>query len=247
MKNLAYYGCFSILFALAVPGQAVAQVRVDSASVEAVATARQVYAHLVRPESVLFNGPEYVDYSKPGSIGHQFFLDATPQTGTIVYRQGAFENVLLRYDLLLDQVVLTYPGQTAVIKLVPEFISSFTLGNHQFARMRADSTTSRIMPTGFYEVLLPGPVSLLARHTKRVEQTYVQQNLRFEYRQADQLLLRTASSAAEVSSLKDLLALLPAHKAEAQRYARQHKLRFRAAQREASALEVLRYYYTLPQ
>ncbi|GAA4500609.1 hypothetical protein GCM10023172_21110 [Hymenobacter ginsengisoli] len=196
---------------------------------------------------MLFNGSEYVDYSKPGSIGHQFFLDANPQMGTIVYRQGSFQDVLLRYDLLLDQVVMTYPGQTAVVTLVPDFISSFTLGSHQFARIRADSTTSRIMPTGFYEVLLPGPVSLLARHTKRVEQTYVQQNLRFEYRQADQLLVRTASGAAEVSSLKDMLALLPAHKAEAQRYARQHKLRFRAAQREASALEVLRYYNTLPQ
>ena len=75
----------------------------------------------------------------------------------------------------------------------------------------------------------------------------VQQTLRFEYRQSDQLFVRTTGAAAEVGNLKDLLALLPAHRAEVQRYAHQHSLRFGAAQREASALEVLRYYYTLPR
>lgn len=244
MKNLACCGCLGLFLGLGAAGHAAAQGRADSSATTA---ARQLYAATVRPESSLFNGPEYVDYSKPGSIGHQFFLDAAPQPGSIVYRHASFQAVPLRYDLVLDQVVMTYPGQTAVISLVPDFISSFTMGGHRFARVRADSATGRTMPTGFYEVLLPGPVSLLARHTKRVEQTYVQQALRFEYRQTDQLLVRTASSAAEVTGLKDLLALLPTHKAEAQRYARQHKLRFGAAQREASALEVLRYYYTLPQ
>lgn len=247
MKNLAYYGC-AWLLGLAAPHQAAAQAVADSSTLAAAtAAARQVYARTVRPESSLFNGPEYVDNTKPGTIGHQFFLENTPQVGTVVYRQGSFQDVPLRYDLVLDQVVMTYPGQTAVITLVPVYIKSFTLGQHQFARLVADSTTGRIMPTGFYEVLLPGPVSLLARHTKRVQQAFVQQNLRFELRQTDQLFVRTASAAAEVSSLKNLLALLPAHKTEAQRYARQHHLRFAAAQREASALEVLRYYYTLPQ
>jgi hypothetical protein len=247
MKNLAYYGCM-LLLGLAVPRHAAAQAAADSSALAgATAAARQVYARTVRPESALFNGPEYVDNTKPGTIGHQFFLENTPQIGTVTYRQGTFQDVPLRYDLVLDQVVMTYPGQTGVITLVPTYLNTFSLGSHQFARLVADSTTGRVLPTGFYEVLLPGPVSLLARHSKRVEQAFVQQNLRFEFRQTDQLFVRTASAAAEVSSLKNLLALLPAHKTEAQRYARQHHLRFAAAQREASALEVLRYYYTLPQ
>jgi len=225
-----------------------AQAVADSSGMDtATLAAHEVYGRTVRPESVLFNGPEYVDYVKPGTIGHPFFLEALPQTGSIVYRQAAFGEVPLRYDLVLDQVVMTYPGQTAVISLVPEYIESFALGSHQFVRLRADSATGRVLLTGFYEMLQPGPVTLLARHTKRIQQTFVQQTLRFEYRQTDQLFVRTASGAAEVGSLKGLLALLPAHKAEAQRYARQHSLRFGAAQREASALEVLRYYYTLPQ
>ena len=247
MNNLAYYGCL-LLLGLAAPRQAYAQAAADSSALAtATAAARQAYARTVRPESALFNGPEYVDNTKPGTIGHQFFLENTPQAGTVEYRQGTFQDVPLRYDIVLDQVVMTYPGQTGVITLVPTYLNTFSLGSHQFARLVADSTTGRVLPTGFYEVLLPGPVSLLARHSKRVEQAFMQQTLRFEFRQTDQLFVRTASAAAEVSSLKNLLALLPAHKTEAQRYARQHHLRFAAAQREASALEVLRYYYSLPQ
>ena len=247
MNNLAYYGC-TLLLGLAAPRQAYAQAAADSSALAtATAAARQAYARTVRPESALFNGPEYVDNTKPGTIGHQFFLENTPQAGTVEYRQGTFQDVPLRYDIVLDQVVMTYPGQTGVITLVPTYLTTFSLGSHQFARLVADSTTGRVLPTGFYEVLLPGPVSLLARHSKRVEQAFMQQTLRFEFRQTDQLFVRTASAAAEVSSLKNLLALLPAHKTEAQRYARQHHLRFAAAQREASALEVLRYYYSLPQ
>jgi hypothetical protein len=102
------------------------------------------------------------------------------------------------------------------------------------------------VPTGFYEVLLPGPVSLLAYRVKRLEETMVQQSLKMEFRQANQLFVRTASMVAPVNSLKEVLAFLPSHKTEVQRYARRQKLRFSPARREDSALKILQYYYTLP-
>jgi hypothetical protein len=213
----------------------------------AVSAATQQYIKEVQPESVLFNGPEYVNRTSPGTIGHQFFETAEPQTGTITYRSAQFQNVPLNYDLALDQVLLSYPGQAATVQLVPDQVAMFSLGSHQFVRLHADSAAKSAAPVGFYEVLLPGPVSLLARHTKRVERTTVQQNLRLEFRQSDQLFVRTPSAVAPVDNLKDMLALLPAHKVEVQRYARQQQLRFSAAQREASFLSALRYYASLPQ
>lgn len=212
----------------------------DSLAVAAaVAAVTQQYEQQVQPESVLFNGPEYVNRTQPGTIGHQFFGSAEPQLGTIAYRNAHFQGVPLNYDLALDQVVLSYPGQAATVQLVPDQITAFSLGSHHFVRLLADSAAKSAAPTGFYEVLLPGPVSLLARHTKRIEQTTVQQNLRLTFRQADQLFVRTASTVAPVDNLKDILNLLPSHKAEVQRYARQQQLRFSAAQREASMLSGL--------
>jgi hypothetical protein len=235
---------------LAAPYQARAQATAstDSSAVAAAVTvATQQYGRLVRPESLLFNGPEYVNRTTPGTVGHPFFESAEPQLGTVVYQGGHFAAVLLRYDIVADQVVMTYPNQAVTIMLVAEQLSAFSLGSHQFVRVVADSATKNVLPTGFYEVLHAGPVSLLARHTKRTQQTTVQQNLKVKLEQTDKLVARTDRTAVEVTNLKNLLAVLPTHQSEVQRYASQQKLRFGAAQREASALNALRYYYTLPQ
>ncbi len=231
------------------PHRAAAQApaRADSAAVAAVAIATRQYDKGVRPESLLFNGPEYVNRTTMGTIGHPFFEQAEPQLGTVTYQDAHFDNVPLRYDLVLDQVVMTYPNQAVTIVLVPEKLAAFSLGSHQFVRVVADSATRGVLPTGFYELLQPGPVRLLAHHSKRTQQTTVQQNLRVRLDQVDRLVVRTAGAASEVTNLKTLVALLPAHQAEVQRYAREQKLRFGAGQREASALSALRYYYTLPQ
>lgn len=248
MTKLLYRVGYGLAVGLASAGYAAAQAPADSSALTAaVAAAGQVYTRVVRPESLLYNGAEYVDYVKPGTISHPFFLDAAPQPGTVVYRGAAFAGVPLRYDLALGQVVASYPGQAAAFTLVPGEVNSFTLSGHQFVRLVADSATSALLPTGYYDLLLSGPVSLLASRSKRINQAYVQQVLRLEYRQTDKLYVRTARATAEVSSLKSLLAVLPTHQEEVQRYARQHKLGFGAGQQEASALEALRYYYTLPQ
>jgi hypothetical protein len=250
LRKLLFGGASWLILSALAPYQAVAQIVGSSDSLAvatAVAAATQQYVQKVQPESVLFNGPEYVNRNPPTTIGHPFFGSADPQPGTITYRSAQFQGVPLNYDLALDQVVLSYPGQVATVQLVPEQITAFSLGSHQFVRVLADSTAKSAAPIGFYEVLLPGPVSLLARHTKRVERTTVQQNLRLEFRQSDQLFVRTASTVAPVDNLKDVLNLLPAHKTEVQRYARQQQLRFSAAQREASFLSALRYYASLPQ
>jgi hypothetical protein len=249
LRKLLFGGASWLILCTLVPYRAVAQSIANSDSLvvaAAVAAATQRYVQQVQPESVLFNGPEYVNRNLPSTIGHQYFGSADPQPGTITYRGAHFQGVPLNYDLALDQVVLSYPGQVATVQLVPEEITAFSLGSHQFVRLLADSA-AKAAPTGFYEVLLAGPVSLLSRHTKRVERTTIQQNLRLEFRQSDQLFVRTASTVVPVDNLKDILVVLPAHKTEVQRYARQQQLRFSSAQREASFLSALRYYASLPQ
>jgi len=245
MQKLLYQAVLGVCALAVVPARAQqAAGRADSLAVAtAVLAASQQYDRAARPESLLFNGPEYVNYVKPGTIGHQFFMSAEPRLGTVNYRNATFRDVPLSYDLARDQVVMTYPGQATTITLVPDKLTAFTLGEHQFVHLVADSAGR--LPTGFYEVLLAGPVSLLAHHSKRVQQQIIQQVLNFEFKQTDQLYVRTASKLVEISSLNDLLALLPAHQSEVQRYARQQQLRFSAAQRAASALSALRYYYTL--
>jgi hypothetical protein len=248
MHRLLYTG--ACWLALALPYQACAQApaAADAATLAAaVEAATQQYTKATLVESVLFSGPEYVDPTKPGAIGNQFFMSAEPQLGTVTYRNAYFQQVPLRYDLVLDRVVLTYPNQVANIMLVPEALTDFSLQDRHFIHVLSDSSTSPLLPTGFYELLQAGPVNLLARHVKYLSQTTENQSLAFKFKQVDKVFARSGNTVVEVGRLKDLLALLPAHKAEVQRYARQQKLRFSTAQREASAVKALRFYYTLPQ
>lgn len=211
----------------------------------ALAGARKAYVAALGNQAVLYDGAEYVDYTTPGTRGHQFFGEPEAQLGSVVYRSGTFTNVPLRYDLVRDQLVLLYPGQAAALMLVPAKVASFSLGSHRFVRVVRDSLAGNGLATGFYELLADGPVRLLARRQKRVYQTIIGQNLTLEYRQTDAVYLRTATAGAEVSGLKDLVALLPDHQADVQRYARQQRLSFAPASRVESAAQLLRYYYSL--
>lgn len=228
------------------PGAAQALAAADSAVVAAsVAAATRTYASSLGTEAVLYDGAEYVDYTVPGTRGHQFWGGPEAQPGSVVYRGGRFAGLPMRYDLVRDQPVLLYPGQAVAIMLVPEKVESFTLSGHRFVRLVGDSLSAGALPTGFYELLADGPVQLLARHSKRVFQAIISQALTLEYRQTDALYVRTTTATAEVSGLKKLLALLPDHQAEVQRYARQQQLSFAPASRAESAERLLRYYYSL--
>ncbi|RZK62090.1 MAG: hypothetical protein EOO59_03455 [Hymenobacter sp.] len=219
----------------------------DSAAVAASAKLlRQAYVAGLQTESVLYDGPEYVDYTTPGTRGHQFFLGPEVQMGTVSYRGGYFNEVPLRYDLLRDQPVLLFPGQAVAVALVPGKLPAFSLGSHRFVRIEGDTLAANALPAGYYELLVEGPVRLLARYTKRVRQNLIGGALMLEYQQSTLLFARTATAVTELSSLKKLMALLPeAQRPELQRYARQQHLKFGAEQRAEAAERLLRYYYTL--
>lgn len=241
-----WLGLLLVVLSGPLPVAAQALATADSVGVAAsVAAATRTYTSTLGLETALYDGAEYVDYTAPGTRGHQFFGGPEVQPGSVVYRGGTFAGVPMRYDLVRDQPILLYPGQAVSIMLAADKVESFTLSGHRFVRLVGDSLSAGSLPTGFYELLVDGPVRLLARHSKRVFQTIISQNLTLEYRQTDALYVRTATATAEVAGLKKLLALLPDHQAEVQRFARQQDLSFAPASRAASAERLLRYYYTL--
>ena len=230
--------------ALRLPAGAQALAPDTAATAAAVVAAGRAYAAALGTDRMLYDGPEYTDYTTPGTRGHQFFEQPQAQTGSVAYRGGTFADVPLSYDLLRDELLLFYPSLTATTVVPAAHVAGFTLGSRRFVRLVGD-TLAGTLPTGYYELLADGPVRLLARHRKQVRQTIISQALTLEYQQTDELFVRTPAATAAVTSLKKLLALLPAHQAELQRYARQQHLSFRPADRAASAGQLLRYYYSL--
>lgn len=239
---------------LALPGvlafgtSALGQTAPPVALAPAVAAAQLQYAASFGAHPELYNGPEYLDYSRRyyTVTGHQFFLSPEAQPGAVYYNGHDFQNILLAYDVVLDQVVLSPPQSPLTLRLLNEKVRGFTISGHRFVRLVADSTTRGVIRTGYYEELLGGPVQVLAQRVKRQQEHVNNPHIDVEFTANDRLFLRKAGQYYAVSSKSSVLRPLADRGKEVQQYAQAHKLRFNKAQREASVLALATYYASLP-
>ena len=156
--------------------------------------------------------------------------------------------MLLAYDIVRDQVVISPPGSPLTLRLVNEFVGSFVVNNHRFVRLVADSASIAVVSTGFYELLTPpdAPVQALAKRTKRQQEHLILGKLDVEYTATDRVFLKKAGTYYPVNNKGAALRVLADRGPEMQAYLKAHKLAFRKADFEASLVELAGYYASLP-
>lgn len=208
---------------------------------------RQLYAAADPVPALLYSGPEYVDYAMRygARVGHQFFLVPEPQPGSVVYNQQPFDNLLLRYDVVLGQLVLNQPTSPLTLRLVNEKLARFTVDGHRFERLQADSTAG-LLTTGFYEVLADGPVRLLVRRAKRLQERIENRMVKAEFIPTDRLYAYKQGRYYALNSKSAVLQLLADREPEVRAYQRQHKLKLRRKLFENVTWALITYYNQLP-
>ncbi|WP_035565047.1 hypothetical protein [Hymenobacter sp. IS2118] len=231
------------LFALSLPvwGQ---QSPDDARLLAAVTAAQQQYTAAFVGPPQLYNGPEYVDYAKRyhAQIGHQFFSVPEKQPGSIDYNNHVFSNLRLNYDVVLDQVVLQHPTSPLTLRLINEQLRGFTINDRRFLRLVADSASKAVIRTGYYEVLADGEMQLLAKRAKRQQEQIIDRKVDVEFLNIDKLFIKKAGVYYPVGSKASVVRLLADRSKEIQQYLQAHKLNFSKKQREAAAVELVRYY-----
>lgn len=195
-------------------------------------------------ESGLYNGPLYTDYVPAGTQGHRFFGPA-PQAASLTYAGRAYEGVPLRYDLIRDQLVLTAPNGRQEMTLVPELVGGFVLGGHVFTHVSVDSSAGSPVRAGFYEVLVAGPVRLLAAHRKALQKRSSAGRVESEITASDAYFLEKNRQYYTVEKAGALVALFPEHKAALRQYSRSNHLNFRPEGRAEALAALVRYEATL--
>ncbi|GAA4031473.1 hypothetical protein GCM10022409_14620 [Hymenobacter glaciei] len=226
-----------------------AQVAGPEARLPAAAeTLRREYASESVNYPYLYNGPEYADYTRKyhTSTGHQFFLKPEMMLGSAHYNDREFSNVRLQYDLLLDQVVLSQPGNPLKLRFIDEKVRAFSVDGHQFVRLAADSANADIIRTGYYELLADGPVQVLARRTKAMYEHLNKPYVDVSFSETTRLYMQKAGRYYAVHSKGAALRLFANHSKEMQQYLKEHRLSFNQAHREESLVELTRYYNGLP-
>ncbi len=249
MKTFCVAALGAGLLALAGMGPACGQAAGPEAGLTAaVAAAQAQYNQSFYGHPQLFNGPEYVDYSRKyhQRTGHAYYPTAQPQAGSVYYNGHYFAGIPLLYDVVLDQVVLSPPNSPLTLRLLNENVGYFTIGDKRFVRLVADSAAGKVLRTGFYELLLDGPVQVLARRAKRLQEHVALRVVDAEFTTIDRLLLKKAGRYYPVRSKAALMHLFADRAKEVQEYAKSQQLSFNKAQLEASAVQLAQHYASLP-
>lgn len=213
-----------------------------------VETVQRQYNSSFGAHPQLYNGPEYIDYARRyhAQIGHQFFLVPGLQSGDVYYNNHYFPNVRLNYDVVLDQVVLPQPTSPLTLRLVNEWVRSFTIDGHRFIRLVADSTAGSVIRTGYYEVLADSRVQLLAKRAKRTQEQLSERLIDIEFSLMDRLFVKKAGRYYPVSSKSAVVRVFADRDKEVQQFIQSNKLKFNKAQLEASVARLTQYYNGLP-
>jgi len=130
--------------------------------------ALQLYHQYVTPETGLYRGSEYVQYGYTLKEGHPFFDDGHQQQGTIFYNGILFENLMILYDQVREQVVINDAYENYKLFLINAQIDYFTIQHHFFTNLRDNLNPSAPSP-GFYEQLFTDRITLLKKEHKTVQ------------------------------------------------------------------------------
>ncbi|TGE24067.1 hypothetical protein E5K00_02295 [Hymenobacter aquaticus] len=245
MPRLYSFAFFSLLAA----HQAAGQTPAPDSSFLAAATARLASRQMLPPEENphLYSGTEYTGYEKSYRLvkGHQFFQSPDEQVGAIFYNGALYQQVPLLYDTRLDQVVLKFPQTPLKLKLVNEKVSYFTVNRHTFVRIVSGGPTAGALSTGYYDVLLNGPVRVLAKRSKKLLEKLTPTGVEAEFEEANRFYLEKGGQFYPIASKGALLAALADRKKEVRQYLSTQKLSFSKSRQEEAFVQVARYYNTL--
>ena len=241
MKTLLLCG-LGMLSRLPTLGQAM---QADSSLLATAYSLRQHYAQALGDESSLYSGAEYVNYVRPGTMGSRFFNSEEPQEALITYGGASYAKVLARYDLVRDQLILSVQGGTLNLSLVKERVMCFTLGGHTFVRLAGDSAAGLPERPAFYDLLVEGPVRVLAARRKKYKEGLEASRIVSEITAHTDYFLGHNGRYYPASRLSDVLRLFPQQRAALRSYVQASKLEFDEANREAALVALVRYQATL--
>ncbi|MGI9547090.1 MAG: hypothetical protein ACR2MM_07630 [Flavobacteriaceae bacterium] len=166
--------------------------------------------------TALYEGVVYKENYRTINDQIKFYKSAKWLSGSVVYSGQLFSNILLKYDVYADQLIikqLDRLGGGAVI-LFKDKISSFTIDGTEFVHIKTSSINASL--EGFYELLSSGSDKrLLGGHQKR---NFLKKDRSFLYHEFKDLqkkyVLELGGEYYELKSKKDLIEVFPELKKE---------------------------------
>jgi hypothetical protein len=235
VKHAVLAICFAAVF---IPGKAQNKVNTP-ATLPVIVKAGDVYNPFIEKQSRLYNGIEHSGYSFRIK-GHAYFIEKELQTGTVVYDELEFANVRMIYDLLKDQVIVQHYNGFSRVGLVSEKVKEFSLYNHHFIRLIADSLSHSPLLTGFYDEVYNGRLNVLVKRGKFIEER-IKDELEREFMPLDLFFIQKEGIYYQVKNYKGLLAVLKDRSKDVKQYLRKNRIKYRKGAENAIVKAVVYY------
>lgn len=103
----------------------------------------------------IYNGIEYKKeyYTKKGN--DEFYMSSDFLIGNVVYDNQPYFNILMKYDVYKDEIIVKLPSQNSfiTINLIKSKVENFNIHKTPFVKISLDSSKNN---DGFFEVLFEG-------------------------------------------------------------------------------------------
>lgn len=236
-----YRKLFALILVFLATREAIAQIYPDSLVNTQYVAATQQWHHSLKRESGIYNGKEYIDYTRILKEGHPYF-DSTVSRGSVHYNHIVYDNVSMLLDLIRDDLVAVHFNNIFLIELVKSKVDWFTLKGHFFEHLGRDSSTRKenISP-GFYDRLYAGDnIKYYVKRVKVIQEIIPHMTVERIVHEADRYYIYKDGQYHNVRSKPSVLKLL-GNKRQLNQALKQNRIRFRSNREAAIRLMVQTY------
>lgn len=173
----------------------------------------------------LVSGEFYIRPPAGTIIGHPYYIDGEWKIGSVIINGKKFDNLLLKYDIEENKLVLNTSNLNSVnleICLRIKNITRFTLGDRVFIKSTEQDNTDEIL---FYELISDGEVKLLQLKRKKLMIT-TSGSIYYEYQESIYHYIMYNDTMEKFHGIRTVNKLFPQHKKALRKYAREHNLIF---------------------
>ncbi|PKV49621.1 hypothetical protein ATE84_1655 [Aquimarina sp. MAR_2010_214] len=200
------------------------------------------YDELVSIENTgLYNGVEFKDPYLNTDGSYRYFGHFNFTKGTIIYNNQFYANVLLKYDVLHDNVITKSNNTFSYfnIKLISENISAFSIYGHNFIKL----TDTKLNRTDhiFFEILYIGnTIHLYTKHIKKKNRAIVNKRFQYRFKKDNLYLLFYNDAYYPIDSIKDLNKIFPKNKKQINNFYKSYKSIYKS-NRKRFMIEFVKY------
>lgn len=189
------------------------------------------YLREVGDRSELFIGKMEPGYSSAAYKNHPYWFEEDFLRGEVMYKGLLYRDVLLRYDVFLQQLVVKTPVKQSNVNVPMLEVESFTMGETAFTAHEGE----------FMAVLYDGSrVRLLERMRINLKEDTEQTKVQYEFKRQMNFFVLHDGKMTEVGKMRSVLKQFPELEKELKRYAKMNRLNFRE-NRKSSLMSILKY------